>query len=266
MSPMSPRLLRPRIKGDPDALRYIAAVQSADGQSLEAGVKTAIEAFVVGCKADGIWSSIKASCILMGARTLSGALVPLAGSAPTNNNFVAADYNRKTGLAGNASTKYLNSNRAGNADPQDNHHMSVYVSTVGTAVGFNVYASVEGASSAAGTTIGINTTSSAAAARSRNATAAIRASQHTATGLHGIARIASGSFTYRVAGSNSTETIVSESPPADPYFVFSRNIPSPGTTAFTNARLAFYSIGESLNLALLDSRVSALYAAIGAAI
>jgi len=38
-----------------------------------------------------------------------------------------------------------------------------------------------------------------------------------------------------------------------------------GSTA-TNARLAFYSIGESLDLALLDARVTDLINAIGAAI
>jgi hypothetical protein len=47
--------------------------------------------------------------------------------------------------------------------------------------------------------------------------------------------------------------------------VFARNtttVPS----AYTNARLAFYSIGESLNLALLDARVTTLINAIAAAI
>jgi hypothetical protein len=37
---------------DVNAAAYIAA----DGAALEAGVKTAINTFVVGCKADGIWT------------------------------------------------------------------------------------------------------------------------------------------------------------------------------------------------------------------
>jgi len=61
---------------DPDAQAYITAVETADGQALETAVRTAINNFVVGCKADGIWNAIKASCILAGARTLAGALVP----------------------------------------------------------------------------------------------------------------------------------------------------------------------------------------------
>jgi hypothetical protein len=84
-----------------------------------------------GTKADGtFWDALKASCILCGARTLAGALVPLAGAAPTNNNFVDADYNRETGLKGDGSTKYLDSNRANNADPQDDQHVCVYASAL----------------------------------------------------------------------------------------------------------------------------------------
>jgi hypothetical protein len=95
---------------DADAQAYITAVETADRQALEAGVRTAINDFVVGCKADGIWDAIKASCIMAGARTLTGALVPLKGTAPTNYNFVPGDYNRKTGLVGDGSSKNLNSN------------------------------------------------------------------------------------------------------------------------------------------------------------
>ena len=47
---------------DADALAYFARVEGASGdnQVLETAVKDAINAFVVGCKADGIWNAIKA--------------------------------------------------------------------------------------------------------------------------------------------------------------------------------------------------------------
>jgi hypothetical protein len=61
---------------DTDAAAYITAVETADDQTLEEKTKIAIDNFVLGCKADGIWTAIKASCILAGARTLNGALVP----------------------------------------------------------------------------------------------------------------------------------------------------------------------------------------------
>jgi hypothetical protein len=81
---------------------------------------------VKGCKADGIWDAIKASAILAGARTLDGALQPLVGSAPTNFNFISGDYNRTTGLVGDGATKYLNSNRNNNADPQSDARLAFY--------------------------------------------------------------------------------------------------------------------------------------------
>ena len=111
---------------DADAAAYIAAVEAADGQSLETATKQAIANFVDGCKDDLIWDAIKASCILSGARTLAGALVPLKGTAPTNFNFVSGDYDRKIGLNGTGTNKYLSSNRANNADPQNSKHMATW--------------------------------------------------------------------------------------------------------------------------------------------
>ena len=116
---------------DADANAYMAAVEAADGEPLELGVRLAITDFVLGCKADGIWSAIKASCILAGARTLNGALVPLVGTAPTNNNFVSGDYNRKTGLVGDGSTKYLNSNLLVNALSATSHALFAYGAITG---------------------------------------------------------------------------------------------------------------------------------------
>jgi hypothetical protein len=118
---------------DVDALNYITAVETADGQALEENIKIAINDFIMGLKTDNIWEPIKASVIMAGAKTLNGALVPLKGHAPTNFNFVAGDYNRKTGLVGDGSTKYLNSNRNNNVDPQNSRHLAVFVNTKGTA-------------------------------------------------------------------------------------------------------------------------------------
>jgi hypothetical protein len=247
---------------DADAAAYISAVETADGQALEEKTKIAIDNFVLGCKADGIWTAIKASCILSGARTLTGALVPLVGTAPTNVGglFVSGDYNRKTGLVGDGSTKYLDSNRANNADPQDNHHISTFVNTASTVSGFSVMISTE---ASAATTLGINTTLSESGARSRNQTIFLRPGGHVATGLHACSRSSSGSFLYRVGGSTTTASIASTSPSTDTFFVFRRNS---GTASYSNARIAFYSIGESLNLALLDARVTDLINAFAAAI
>jgi hypothetical protein len=258
---MSPRLLRPRASGlvatDPDARTYISAVQVADASSLEPAVQRAIDDFVKGCKADGIWSAIKASCILMGAKTLSGALTPLVGSAPTNNGpFVSGDYNRKTGLVGNGSTKYLDSNRSLAADPQNNFHASVYLSALGNVAWYlGDFESGNG-----------NLLQSFNATHFGYARGAGVLSRQFATGLLGVARSTSSAFTARGNGSDATNSsATSVAPPSRNSFVFAGNGP-PGVSNWSSARIAFYSIGESLTLASLDSRVTSLYTAIGAAI
>lgn len=252
---------------DLDAATYIAAVETADGQSLETAVKVAIHSFVKGCKADGIWPAIKASCILAGARTLSGALVPLAGTAPTNNNFVSGDYNRKTGLAGNGSTKYLNSNRAGNADPQNSAHASVYrtdTASLGTASFLGSQMS-NGDRNVTFYTLASGFTGYAirktAAAPGDPAVAATSSTP----GLLGVSRPSASSQEHRVAGVTTTSSISSIAPDSTAIYVFANN--TSGTLATpTAARLAFYSIGESLNLALLNARVTTMINAFGAAI
>jgi hypothetical protein len=255
---------------EPEAVSYVAAVEAADGEPLEYGVARAINDFVLGCKNDGIWSAIKASCILAGARTLNGALVPLVGAAPTNYNFVSGDYNRSTGLVGDGSTKYLDSNRNNNADPQNSKHVSVHVSTTGTGTAnvlntnaYPFYIGTGGSSSGATGIIKDNTT--VLYFRHNSATANILAGGGTATGFVGSNRASSAGFTVRASGANTTMTRTSDTPYNANIGVF-RSLEQETTFTYSNARLAFYSIGESLDLALLDARVTTLITAIGAAI
>jgi len=246
---------------DPDARSYILAVEAADGQTLESGVKNAYNTFVKGCKSDGTWNAIKASCIMAGARTLSGALVPLKGTAPTNFNFVSGDYNRETGIVGNGSTKYLDSNRANNADLQNNHHNSIYISSVAT----GVIATYIGAGGGITGATGIYQSATSATFRSRVNLAQSAGAQHQA-GFVGINRSLSASFEYRRVGTNTSGTVTSQVPSTDDLFVFARNNGSNTAELFTSSRMSFYSIGESLDLAKLDSRVSTLITDIAAAI
>jgi hypothetical protein len=67
---------------DADALDYLSRMATADGAGVEVGVATAVDAFIADSKALGVWNSIRASCILAGARTLAGALVPLKNEGP----------------------------------------------------------------------------------------------------------------------------------------------------------------------------------------
>jgi hypothetical protein len=247
---------------DPDVLTYVAAVESADTQALEPAVIKAYNNFVVGCKTDGIWDAIKASCILAGARTLAGALVPLKGAAPTNVSglFVSGDYNRETGLVGNGSTKRLNSNRSNSTDPQNSRHIAVYASSRSTVNNLYVcclssvnatgdsylYASAagdvnSGKVSSAGTPAGLSGT-------------------NLTSGIYAANRASSSEVQFRRAGSTVTQSVASVTPLAEDIAIYGQS------GLFSNARLAFYSIGESLDLALLDTRVTNLVNAIAAAI
>jgi len=251
-------VLRKELPADAEADAYIAAVEAADGQALEPGVKFAIKNFVLCCKDDGIWNAIKASCILAGARTLTGALVPLVGTAPTNVSFVSGDYSRKTGLVGDGSTKYLDSNRAGNADPQDNCHLSVYVSQAATLA--SVLASNRNPAVSSGYRDISRSTIAYFFRCSDNGSNTVNVV--TATGLLGVSRPLANSYLARINAANVSISQSSASPSADKITIFDRvNSPAP-----TDARLAFYSIGESLDLALLDARVTDLINAFGAAI
>ena len=244
---------------DADALAYITSVETADGALLESGVRLAIDNFVRGCKTDGIWDAIKASTILAGARTLSGALQPLVGAAPTNFNFVSGDYNRKTGLVGNGSTKYLNSNRNTNSDPQDSYSVGAWVSSAGTPSN-STQLYLGGATGVGGTSAGIAL--SQLFSRNRSSTFTLYGSS-SAIGFLGASRNDGPTYITRHSGVNATISVLSQTPASLGTHIFAE---SASVNFRANARLAFYSIGESLDLALLDTRVTNLINAYTAAI
>jgi hypothetical protein len=243
---------------DADAKVYINAVESADGQSLENEVKVAINNFVIGCKSDAIWAALKASCILAGARTLPGALVPLVGTSPTNANFVSGDYNRKTGLLGNGSTKYLNSNRNNNAEPQNSKHLAGYISQNSTSQG-NLLSSNTGV----GSSLLLEIPSTTQTRCITNGSNTIGINRSIATGFVGASRPNGTQMITRQSGSSITHTYSSATPLNSTISVYTRG---GSIAAVSNGRYSFYSIGEHLDLAALDTRVSTLMTALAAAI
>jgi hypothetical protein len=245
---------------DADALAYITAVETADVQELELGVKTAINNFIVGAKADGIWDAIKSSAILAGARTLNGALVPLKGTAPTNFNFVSGDYDRKTGLVGNGSTKYLDSNRNNNADPQDSKHLAAHVTSQAGGVDQRIMGSSNVGS--AGYSLLAQQTVLNRLFIGLNRVVGFTGTDigSVVTGFYGAVRSSSTTETARAFGTNYARTVASTAPSSSAMTIYQAN------GFFSGARLAFYSIGEALDLALLDTRVSQLMTDLGNAI
>lgn len=248
-------LNRQPITWDSEAASYLTAVESADSQSLEPAVARAINTFAIDCKIRGIWGAIKSSCLLCGARTLNGALVPLKGVAPTNNNFVSNDYNRETGLKGNGSTKYLDSNRAGTSDPSDNSHCSVYVSSPGT--GATAYIGQNGfttGASSIGTDTGSNNYLFLSLKTSNGSLSGLATivGVTSAVGLMGMSKNNNNNFNYRFNSKTGIANIAATTVGSGNWEIFGRG----GASRLpTNARLSFYSIGESLDLRLLEQCV-----------
>jgi len=239
--------------GDSDALAYIAAVEAADGQALEEGVATAFTDFIVGCKSDGIWSAIKASCILAGARTLSGALVPLVGSAPTNFNFVSGDYDRETGLKGNASTKYLRHSAGTIASNQ----MAYGVWVNSDRITSQSYVGPASLHQIAGNTSG-------ARVRPGVSTFTQMGTSNTVPGIIGV-NLQTTTLNWICLGQSGSAAKTSTGSITTPFFVYGVNVNS-SPVSLCASRLGFYFIGGNLDLALLDTRVSTLMTNLAAAI
>jgi len=246
---------------DTDAAAYITAVETADGQGLEEKTKIAIDNFVLGCKADGFWTAIKASCILSGARTLAGALIPLVGTAPTNNGFIGigTDYVRKTGLKGNG-TKNLLSNYTLLASNSTNTHLSVFPTEALTSSS-EFAGGIASATNANGLTGVFDVFYSCW--NSNNYLGPVPSLNK----IVGVSRSSAPSFVARAGGSSSTISQAAVSSPVNTGVrIFTRDIGGVAQSYGTSSRLAFYSIGESLDLALLDTRVTTLINAFAAAI
>jgi hypothetical protein len=250
-------------KYDSDVVAYIKAVESADQALLETSVRALYYDFIVGCKNDGIWNSIKASCLLGGARTLNGALVPLVGNAPTNVNFISSDYNRKTGLVTDG-TKYLNLGYDNNDTtnfPTDNSHASVYISSNSVSfessgpyiiLGAKVY-SYEGS---------MSFQFSSSVYRVYNTTFT-SVNYDTMINFVGTSKSTSGAFFIaRTAKANTTSSTSANSGAVSGlYGVFGLG---DGSSLYPSGlRISFYSLGRSLDLALLDARISKFMSDLG---
>jgi hypothetical protein len=252
---------------DADAQDFINRVIAADvaagnTSGLEVGVQDAYNSFFVGCKADGNFSALKASCILAGARTLSGALVPLVSTmpAPTQNGTAGGwSYNRKTGLTGNGTDNYLNSNRNNNADPQNNHHLAAYSSSIQT----GLLSGGRGDSFGIGAKfIALNLFRSVPDTDRAESFGSTVAGSATFVGL---SRTSTSQYTARIGSQSSTISSNSTTPDNINLFVFAQSTGGVAG-AFTSSPISYYSIGESLDLAALDARVSTLMSDLAAAI
>ena len=227
----------------------------------------AINRFIADAKSLGVYDALKASCVMAGWDSLAGALTPLAGTAPSNNGFLAADYDRGTGLKGDG-TSYLDSGRANNADPLNDRHYSVYLTSYNANNPQVVFGSMQ--LTFPGTLNICLLSADTASLFHVSGNLAPDRLQFTpfnslSPAFAGATRSSSAGFSARAGGTTASTTSASVRTTALNEFVFARN--NNGSVEFRSAAsIAFYSIGESLDLALLDNRVTALVTAIGAAV
>jgi hypothetical protein len=235
-----------RRRGDPDATDYFARIVSA-GSTISVNNQAAVNAFIVGCKADGIWTAIKASCFLAGPDDLTGALVPLVGPSPTNTGFVAGDYSRAVGLTTDNVTKFLDSNFNHATNPQSNAHMVSWVPTVPNQTTMGTARSVTGSS----------TIYSSGRCRSQNS--ALFTGATPASGFFGHSQFSSSQVSYRTGGVSYTYSNTSQTPRSENVTIFRL---AGGDLPSSTGTVAFYSMGESLDLAALDARLATYMASI----
>ena len=220
-------------------------------------MRGAINDFVLGCKADGIWTSLVASCIMAGARTVAGAITPLVGNAPTNNNFVSGDYSRKLGLLGNDTDKYLatgyNNNDTTNF-PQNDSHISCYVSASQTDASGTF---VGGINLGSGNRMSLHyATATQIGTRNRGSSASTFGVAP--IGFQGNTRNNSANFSRRFTTSGGISEAVLTSNSGTPASELLGVFAAGNGSNFSAARMSFYSIGKSLTLSSLDTRVTTL--------
>ncbi|MFN9621284.1 MAG: hypothetical protein ACK587_00385 [Cyanobacteriota bacterium] len=253
--------------------RVIAAdVAAGNTLGLENGVKDAYDVFIRACidagflgTSGGVLSQsnslIKVAPIMAGAQTIQGALVPLVGNALTRLGTLSGwNYNRKTGIRGNGTDNAINSSRNNNADPQNNKHMAVNLSTAmsGTVAAMGaqtvspasqslIYSFADGLDMRINSTIGGGV------------------SPNNLSGFLGVARSTSSSLAFQSNTVASTASNTSTTPNALPIYILARNLD--GVVSIpTTARANFFSIGESVNLSALQPLVTTLLASISASI
>jgi hypothetical protein len=181
-----------------------------------------------------------------------------------SSNFVSGDYNRETGLIGDGSTKYLNSNKAGDSEALNSYHMAAWQTVAGTitATSTSLLGDTSGVSVEATILAFTAAGGNAFIGRNRNSTVSTHVSAtRTTIGFFGNSRSVSSEYILRGDGTNSTFAVASDSRAPRNVTVFARD-----GSFFTNARLSFYSIGSAIDLALLDTRVGTLMTDIDAAI
>ena len=152
----------------------------------------------------------------------------------------------------------MDSNRDNADDPQNSKHLAVFKSSnagkqgglLGTALNANGASWIFEGFGTGADTYRVNA----------NPSVTFPLGSYPDIGFIGINRSSSSNSTRRYSGATISDASTSQAPLAANALVFT------AVGQATDARIAFYSIGESLDLALLDARITTLINAFGAVI
>ncbi len=254
---------RPRVASLSDANAWIAAVEAAEGSPMPDANKTAVRNLIADLKADpssnpGVsqWQAIQWMHLLAGPNSLTGIQVPLKGVAGTFNNYISGNYSRTTGLLNSvASTTWINSNRAGNADAQNNFSLGVYLTTTPSLANQGMFGNATSAGSVRMASASTNTWTTRAKSASASAAGVLAGS----LGIIGVSRNASGNFDRR---ENNTVTNVAVASDGNNSAIIAFFVLSTASGNPTDARAAMCWAGASVNLALLQIRMATYMSAL----
>lgn len=238
----------------PETLAYIAAVEGVDGdnQQLETGVLGPMVKF-----ANWRIPLGGACCLMAGARTLEGALVPMVGPTPVATNFISDDYNRLQGLAGvNNGGKFISTDYAIDTARQDDHHAAIRLSIPPVAA-FRAYMS-DGAANAAGATglFGLNPGTDCRVYSALSGGAVSVAGFMSVVGLKGVSRNSSAEYVYTDGAAETTFVRASGTPPGLVMAVFDFT----GGSNSSDAGISMYSVGPFIDMTTFRLMSNALSA------
>jgi hypothetical protein len=188
---------------------------------------------------------------------IQGIVVPLRSgmTVPTNNLFLSADLNQVTGLLGDGSTTYINTNVTDSDTSQDDVSMSCWISTTTVIQNAVFIGSLYHRHQS-------TTANFAPKLGNRNpSTNQINVSPNIAIDFFGSSRTGSTNFNYVIDGASGTASRTSVAPIGTDIGVF--NLGN-ATGVYSTARIATYHYGPALTLATLQALQATLISEIAA--
>jgi len=244
---------------DADALAFLTAVETADGEELEAGVKSLVNGLVVNLKSDGLWSKIDQCGLMVGAKTLAGACVTLKGDPLQSvTAFVEDDYSRTLGLKGDGESKWMNA--AMTTFSQNDAHMAVFLGEAHSTnddVGRCFFGNNN---SSGGSRLNYHKTNRRPVIN--GASEKVNAGTDFNASLYGVSRANATEFQEHYNGTTATFEEASVAPSGNGLRVFARQFGGGGANSYTFARLAWWSHGGAIDLSTLDAHLSAFMSAL----